>query len=169
MMRETIYALLLLGLLSGCTAMNGQQTRDTTSSAGKYLQRNCPDADAVLSSVRRGRESVPPLRDACAGDRLRYVAQQLLNGEPRLEAMRLQLDLANAQLRQDAAEGLSGLSQLLYGQLNERKRHEDALQKSNMLLLEQQRRADELAAKLEALRQIEQSMVNKASRKKIQP
>jgi len=168
MMRETSCALLLLGILSGCTAMSGLQSRDATSSAGKYL-RNCPDADAVLSSVRRGRESVLPLRDACAGERLRYVAQQLLNGEPRLDAMRLQLDLANAQLRQDATEGLSGLSLLLAGQLNERKRHEDALQKSNALLLEQQHRADELAAKLEALRQIEQSMVNKASKKKIQP
>ncbi|BBF84248.1 hypothetical protein DLM_0595 [Aquitalea magnusonii] len=110
-----------------------------------------------------------PAREACAGDRLRFVAQQLLNGEARFDTMRIQLELANAQLRQEPAEGLSGLSLLLSVQLNERRRHDESLQKSNAQLLEQQHRADELAAKLDALRQIEQSMVNKASKKKIQP
>jgi hypothetical protein len=42
----------------------------------------------------------------------------------------------------------AGLSILLASQLNERRRHEDALQKQCQLA-EQQRRADELAAKLE--------------------
>jgi hypothetical protein len=41
--------------------------------------------------------------------------------------------------------------------------------KEDAQLAEQQHRADELAAKLDGLRQIEQSMVNKASKKKIQP
>lgn len=170
MMRENIFALLMLGMLSGCAAMSGRPARDGANpSTGKYVLRNCPDADAVLSGVRRGREAVTLARDACAGDRLRYVAQQLLNGEPRFEAMRLQLEMANAQLRQEPAEGLAGLSLLLASQLNERRRHEDALQRSSAQLAEQQRRADELAAKLDALRQIEQSMVNKAGKKKIQP
>ncbi|WP_145985756.1 hypothetical protein [Aquitalea magnusonii] len=170
MMRKNIYALLVLLMVTGCAGISGRQSRDgATSAGGRYAQRSCPDADAVLGSVRRGKESVVPAREACAGDRLRFVAQQLLNGEARFDTMRIQLELANAQLRQEPAEGLSGLSLLLSVQLNERRRHDESLQKSNAQLLEQQHRADELAAKLDALRQIEQSMVNKASKKKIQP
>jgi two-component system sensor histidine kinase GlrK len=96
---------------------------------------------------------------------------------PLLQQKRITLELSqdsllvpvdNEQLRQEPAEDLSGLSMLLGSLLNERKRHEEAMQRSNAQLAEQQHRADELAAKLEALRLIEQSMVNKAS-KKIQP
>ena len=169
-MRENIFVLLLLSLLSACTTWPERPARSAGSPAAWKLQsRSCADAEAIFSSLRRSRDSVLPGKEACAGDRLRYVAQQWLNGEGRLEVLRGQLDRANEQLRQEPAEDLSGLSMLLGSLLNERKRHEEALQRSNAQLAEQQHRADELAAKLEALRLIEQSMVNKASKKKIQP
>ena len=170
MMRNNIFALLLLSQLSACAGWSEHSSRDAGGiAAWKSQSRNCQDAETVLSSLRRSRDSALPGKEACAGERLRYVAQQWLNGESRIEPLRSQLDKANEQLRQEPAEGLSGLSTLLGSLLNERKRHEDAMQRSNAQLAEQQHRADELAAKLEALRLIEQSMVNKASKKKIQP
>lgn len=169
-MRKNISVLLLLSLLSACAGWSEHPARDAGGAAGwKSQARNCPDAEAVMSSLRRSRDSALPGKEACAGERLRYVAQQWLNGESRIEPLRGQLDKANEQLRQEPAEGLTGLSILLGSLLNERKRHEDAMQRSNAQLVEQQHRAEELAAKLEALRLIEQSMVNKASKKKIQP
>ena len=169
-MRNNILALLLLSQLSACAGWSEHTSRNAGGvAAWKGQSRNCPDAETVLGSLRRSRDSVVPGKEACAGERLRYVAQQWLNGEPRIEPLRGQLDKANEQLRQEPAEDLSGLSMLLGSLLNERKRHEEAMQRSNAQLAEQQHRADELAAKLEALRLIEQSMVNKASKKKIQP
>jgi hypothetical protein len=44
-----------------------------------------------MSSLRRGRECCA-WEEACAGERLRYVAQQWLNGESRIEPLRGQLD-----------------------------------------------------------------------------
>jgi chromosome segregation ATPase len=170
MMRKNIFGLLLLSQLSACAGWSAHPSRDAGgTTAWKSQARNCPDAEAVLSSLRRSRDGALPGKEACAAERLRYVAQQWLNGESRIEPLRGQLDKANEQLRQEPAEDLSGLSMLLGSLLSERKRHEEALQRSNAQLAEQQHRAEELAAKLEALRLIEQSMVNKASKKKIQP
>ncbi|PXX49208.1 hypothetical protein [Aquitalea magnusonii] len=171
MMKRWMSGMLLLSALAGCSTL-GRPPRDAASApVGRASGRVCHDAEAVLAGVRRGREPALPGKDGCAGERLRYVALQLLNadGRPDLARLQQQLDLATVQVRQEQSDGLVGLATLLSAQLSERRRHEEAVARANAQWLEQQRRADELAAKLDALRLIEQSMADKAQKKKIQP
>lgn len=169
-MYKNSYVGLLLLLLAACAVSPAVSTREPAVTVGR-ASAGCPDADGALAGLRRGRELALPGREACAGEHLRYVAQQLLNVEGRLDILRLQqqLELANAQLRQEPVEGLAGLALLLSSQLNERRHYEEALSRTSVQLAEQQHRADDLAGKLDALRLIEQSMASKASKQKIQP
>ncbi|WP_147456195.1 hypothetical protein [Aquitalea palustris] len=171
MMKRLMGVMLLLSVLAGCSSL-GRPGREVASApVGRAAGRVCHDAEAVLAGVRRGRELALPGKDGCAGERLRYVAVQLLNsdGRPDMARLQQQLDLATVQLRQEQSDGLTGLAALLAAQMSERRRHEEAAARANAQWLEQQRRADELAAKLDALRLIEQSMADKAQKKKIQP
>lgn len=171
MMKRLMSAMLLLCVLAACSNLGRPTKESSAAAAAKSLARACHDAETVLSGVRRGRELTLPGKDSCTGERLRYVAVQLLNTESRPDMARLQqqLDLAVVQLRQEPSDGLAGLAALLATQLSERRRHDEAAARINAQWLEQQRRADELAAKLDALRLIEQSMADKAQKKKIQP
>ncbi|WP_124643582.1 MULTISPECIES: hypothetical protein [Aquitalea] len=171
MMKRLMSAVLLLSVLAGCSNLGRPGREASGAVAGRALARACHDAEAVLAGVRRGRELALPGKDSCAGERLRYVAVQLLNsdGRPDMARLQQQLDLATVQLRQEQSDGLAGLAALLAAQLSERRRHDEAATRANAQWLEQQRRADELAAKLDALRLIEQSMADKAQKKKIKP
>lgn len=167
-MMKKMMAATLAAALSACGALPASKGMPA---AATRMIRLCPDADAALAGLRHGKDIGAPGKDACAGDRLRYVAHQLVqDGKPDYTRAYAQLEAAQQSLKADGGqEGLNGLAALLAGQLGERRRLEEQLNRLNGQLSEQQRRADDLAAKLDALRAIEKSMADKARLKKTQP
>ncbi|MBV8681217.1 MAG: hypothetical protein JO338_12290 [Aquitalea sp.] len=170
-MKRYCGVVLLLAGLVGCVSTGRPAKEGSNAALAKYQPRVCPGADTVLAGLKRGREALLPAKDGCIGDRLRYVGLQLLNTETRPDLSRLQqqLDLASGQLRVDPAEDWQGLLSLLQMQLLERRRHDEAVLRAAAQSSEQQRRIEELSAKLDALRLIEQSMADKASKRRVGP
>lgn len=167
-----ISRVLILGIViisAGCTTTPSKHGATKNGRFDQLLPRFCPDADALFAGLKKSKEGglVYPGRDACPADRLKFVALQLVpDARGDLVRAQVQLDWAMSSLKQDGGNpGLLGVAQFLQSQLVERRRYEEL----QVQLKEQQRRADDLSAKLDALRQIEQAMTNKAIHKKGKP
>ncbi|AZN36505.1 hypothetical protein [Iodobacter ciconiae] len=137
-MKHTIHLRIVLGLccmaFSACTSLEPV--------GGAPLQTTC--------KTEIGSASTPP------NDRLLALAQQLINSHADLNRIQAQLDAIPIT---DSAS--QSLAQLISSQINERKRLTALLDKQITATKEQQKRANDLAAKLEALKEMEKDMLER--------
>jgi len=158
---RAVGALMMVLTLSSCAAFQKR-------AAPMLATVSCPSVATVLATLKPARDTgglvVVPGREACVGDKLRYAAQQLMPGGrndlPRAQAF------VNEVLAQREQDEWRGLAQLLSQQLIERRRADADQDKLNQQLKAEQKRANDAQARLEALKQVEQTMMQRTIDKK---
>ncbi|MDN0074312.1 hypothetical protein QU481_05325 [Crenobacter sp. SG2303] len=161
---RAVGALMAALMLCSCAAFNKR-------AAPMLATVSCPSVATVLATLRPARETgglvVVPGRDACVGDKLRYAAQQLMPGGrsdlPKAQAFVNDVLAQSAGREQDEWRGLA---LLLNQQLVERRRADADQDRLSQQLKAEQKRANDAQARLEALKQVEQTMMQRTIDKK---
>ncbi|MDW5418783.1 MULTISPECIES: hypothetical protein [unclassified Iodobacter] len=115
-----------------------------------------PDIPACSLAAGLSQFSAPNTGSTCASDRLLNLAQQMMNNHSDINRVQGQLD---ALLAQDLDSANRSFALILASQLNERKRLNGLLDKQIAATKEQQKRANDLAAKLDALKEMEKELL----------
>lgn len=110
------------------------------------------------SALARLNTSADP---ACPASPVLLLARQLSNSHADLNRLQSQLEILAAQESDPASQNMA---QLLSGQLAERKRLQQLLDKQIIQTKEQQKRANDLAAKLEALKEMEKTLLERSKK-----
>jgi outer membrane PBP1 activator LpoA protein len=100
--------------------------------------------------------ATPIATSECSSDKLLALAQQMMSNHADINRVQSQLDQLQAQALSPASRQFA---QLLASQLAERKRLNALLDKQNVATKEQQKRANDLAAKLDAFKDMEKEML----------
>jgi hypothetical protein len=94
----------------------------------------------------------------CPSDKLLILAQQMMSNHADLNRLQTQLEALQNTLNDPASQGMA---KLLASQLAERKRLSSLLDKQTIATKEQQKRANDLAAKLDALKEMEKDLLER--------
>ncbi|WP_028534855.1 hypothetical protein [Paludibacterium yongneupense] len=124
----------------------------------------CPGVEQALGRVAQARDGTLPNGggpEACINIKLMQASQHLLAPETRTDLQHLQIQLEMLAARPELSRAQLSWCRLLLQQIAERRRLGDALEKQQALTREQQKRADDLAAKLNALRELENALLLK--------
>ncbi|MFC7421218.1 hypothetical protein ACFQNF_15250 [Iodobacter arcticus] len=97
----------------------------------------------------------------CPSDKLLILAQQMMSNHTDLNRLQAQLEALQNTLNDPASQGMA---KLLSNQLAERKRLTSLLDKQTIAAKEQQKRANDLAAKLDALKEMEKDMLERSKK-----
>jgi hypothetical protein len=103
----------------------------------------------------------PSTGSTCASDRLLNLAQQMMNNHSDINRVQGQLD---ALLAQELEPANRSFALILASQLSERKRLNSLLDKQTTATKEQQKRANDLAAKLDALKEMEKELLERSKK-----
>jgi len=127
-------------------------------------QPACLTLEQALARVGQGASATAGGAEGCVNARLLQLSQRAMAQESRTDLARLQTQLEALTLRPDLTPAQLAWARLLLQQVGERRRLGEALDKQQALSREQQKRADDLAAKLNALREVENELLLKSGR-----
>lgn len=151
-MKTAFYGLLcILFSLTACTTLPPQPPAPAPAPAPPVL---C----TLENGLARLNTSADP---ACPATPVLLLARQVLSNHADLNRLQSQLEILAVQESDPASQNMA---LLLSGQLAERKRLQQLLDKQIIQTKEQQKRANDLAAKLEALKEMEKTLLERSKK-----
>ncbi|NHQ86242.1 hypothetical protein HA050_08950 [Iodobacter sp. HSC-16F04] len=144
-MKDAIPLCIPISIFLGCMALGACTTTGPVSA---------PPVTASAVACKPEIASAPA--SAMPADKLQALAQQLMSNHADLNRIQTQLDAI--QITDPVSQSFA---QLMASQLAERKRLSSLLDKQTAATKEQQKRANDLAAKLDALKEMEKDMLER--------
>ncbi|AMC34610.1 hypothetical protein VN23_08335 [Janthinobacterium sp. B9-8] len=140
----------------------------TTTLPPPVVAAPAPEPEAkpvVIAPVCRLESALAQLNNTisgnCPSDKLLILAQQMMSNHADLNRLQAQLEALQNTLNDPASQSMA---KLLASQLAERKRLTSLLDKQTIATKEQQKRANDLAAKLDALKEMEKDMLERSKK-----
>jgi hypothetical protein len=161
-MKFTLKPLAMASLmLSACTSLPPPPVAIPVPAIAPPTATPSPETPVCSLTVGLSKFSAPTTASTCASDRLLNLAQQMMNTHSDINRVQSQLD---ALLAQELEPANRSFALILASQLSERKRLNNLLDKQTAATKEQQKRANDLAAKLDALKEMEKELLERSKK-----